>query len=87
MAVGSGEEDFRRQAAGSGDISCCRGRGGHRSGNDKVDDGVGVAAPARWRMGWQTEEAGCSAEVVVLPTVYEWGNGGEGDLKLWDALL
>ena len=43
-----------------------------------VDDGVGVAAPARWRMGWQTDEAGRSAEVVVPPTVYEWGNGGEG---------
>ena len=42
-----------------------------------VDDGVGVAAPARWRMGWRTEEVGRSAEVVV-PTVYEWGNGGEG---------
>ena len=41
-----------------------------------VDDGVGVAAPARWRMGWRTEEAGCSAEVVMPPTVYEWGNGG-----------
>ena len=24
------------------------------------------------------EEAGRSAEVVVLPMVYEWGNGGEG---------
>ena len=23
-----------------------------------VDDGVGVAALARWRMGWRTEEAG-----------------------------
>ena len=43
-----------------------------------VDDGVGVAAPARWRMGWRTEEAGRSAEVVMPPTVYEWGNGGEG---------
>ena len=52
-----------------------------------VDDGVGVAAPARWRMGWRIEEAGRSAEVVVPPTVYAWGNGGEGDLKLWDALL
>ena len=52
-----------------------------------MDDRVGVAASARWRMGWRTEEAGCSAEVVVPPTVYEWGNGGEGDLKLWDALL
>ena len=52
-----------------------------------VDDGVRVAAQARWRMGWRTEEAGRSAEVVMLPTVYEWGNGGEGDLKLWDALL
>ena len=47
-----------------------------------VDDGVGVAAPARWRMGWRTEEASRSAEVVVPPTVYEWGNGGKGDLKL-----
>ena len=46
-----------------------------------VDDGVGVAAPARWRMGWRTEEAGRSAEVVVLPTVYEWGNGGEGGIS------
>ena len=52
-----------------------------------VDGGVGVAAPARWRMGWRTEEAGRSAEVVVPPPVYEWGTGGEGDLKLWDALL
>ena len=43
-----------------------------------VDDGVGVAAPARWRMGWRTEEAGRSAEVVVPSPVYEWGNGGEG---------
>ena len=43
-----------------------------------VDDGVGVAAPARWRMGWRTEEAGRSGEVVMPPTVYEWGNGGEG---------
>ena len=34
-----------------------------------VDDGVGVAAPARWRMGWRTEKAGRSAEVVVPPTV------------------
>ena len=24
------------------------------------------------------EEAGRSAEVAVPPTVYEWGNGGEG---------
>ena len=52
-----------------------------------VDDGVGVAAPARWRMGWRTEEAGHSVEVVMPPPVYEWVNGGEGDLKLWDALL
>ena len=51
-----------------------------------VDDGVGVAAPARWRMGWRTEEAGHSGEVVVAPTVYEWGNRG-ADLKLWDALV
>ena len=52
-----------------------------------VDDGVGVTAPARWRMGWRTEEASHSGEVVVAPMVYEWGNGGEGDLKLWGALL
>ena len=44
----------------------------------EVDDGVGVAAPARWRTGWRTEEVGRSVEVVVPPTVYEWGNGGEG---------
>ena len=43
-----------------------------------VDDGVGVAAPARWRMGWRTEGAGRSAEVVVPSTVYQRGNGGEG---------
>ena len=49
-----------------------------RSPSLAVDDGVGVAAPARWRMGWQTEEASHSAEVVVPPTLYEWGNGGEG---------
>ena len=36
-----------------------------------VDDRVGVAAPARWRMGWRMEEAGRSAEVVVPPTMYE----------------
>ena len=53
----------------------------------EVDDGVGVAAPARWRMGWRTEEAGRSAEVVVPLMVCQWGNGGEGDLKLWDVLL
>ena len=40
MAVGGGEEDFRRQTTGSGDISCCHGRGGHRSDNNKVDDGA-----------------------------------------------
>ena len=38
-------------------------------------------------MGWRTEEAGRSAEVVVLLMVYEWGNGGKGDVKVWDALL
>ena len=43
-----------------------------------VDDGVGVAAPARWRMGWRTEEAGRSGEVVVAPMVYEWEMEGEG---------
>ena len=52
-----------------------------------VDDRVGVVAPTRWRMGWRTEEADHSVEVVVPPTVYEWGNGGGGDLKLLDALL
>ena len=40
MAVGGGEEDFRQQMAGSGDISCCHGRGCRRSGNGKVDDGA-----------------------------------------------
>ena len=50
-----------------------------------VDDEV--VAPARWRMGWQTEEAGRSGEVVVAPKVYEWGMEGEGDLKLWDTFV
>ena len=52
-----------------------------------VDDGVGVAAPARWRMGWRTEEAGRSAEVVVPPTVYEWGNGGGGGVSNFGTRL
>ena len=43
-----------------------------------MDDGVGVAALARWRIGWRTEKAGHSGEVVVAPMVYEWGNGGDG---------
>ena len=51
---------------------------GERRPSVAVDDGVGVAAPARWRMGWWTEEAGRSGEVVVEMTVYEWGNGGGG---------
>ena len=52
-----------------------------------VDDGVGVAAPARWRMGWRTEEAGRSAEVVVAPMVYEWGNGGGGGISNFGTRL
>ena len=53
-----------------------------------VDDWVGVAAPARWRMGWWTEEVGRSGEVVVAPTVYEWGNqGGGGSQTLGCAFL
>ena len=52
-----------------------------------VDDGVGVAAPARWRMGWRTEEAGRSGEVVVAPTVYEWGNGGGGGISNFGTRL
>ena len=43
MAVGGSEEDFRRQTAGSGDKSCCRGRGGRRSGNGKVEDNADEA--------------------------------------------
>ena len=43
-----------------------------------VDDGVEVAAPARWRTGWRTEEAGRGGEVVVALMVYERGNGGGG---------
>ena len=46
-----------------------------------VDNGVGVAAPARWRMGWRTKEASRSGEVVLALTVYEWGNGGEGEFQ------
>ena len=46
-----------------------------------VDDEVGVATPARWRMGWRTEE------VVVAPTVYEWGNGGGGGISNFGTRL
>ena len=52
-----------------------------------VDDGVGVAAPARWRMGWRTEEAGRSGEVVVAPMVYEWGNGWGGGISNFGTRL
>jgi len=52
-----------------------------------VDDGVGVAAPARWRMGWRTEEAGRSGEVVVAPMVYEWGNRGGGGISNFGTRL
>ena len=52
-----------------------------------VDDGVGVAAPARWRMGWRTEDAGRSGEVVMAPTVYEWGNGGGGGISNFGTRL
>jgi hypothetical protein len=52
-----------------------------------VDDGVGVAAPARLRRGWRTEEAGHSGEVVVVPTVYEWGNGGGGGISNFGTRL
>ena len=79
MAVGGGEEDFRRQTAGSGiypvavdeavvgaatarwttapmkreeamKVSWSRAMDERRP-SLAVDDGVGVAAPARWRMG------------------------------------
>ena len=50
MAVAGGEEDIRRQTAGSGDISCFHGRGGRRSGNDKVDDGADEARGGDERM-------------------------------------
>ena len=52
-----------------------------------VDDGVGVVAPARWRVGWRTEEAGRSGEVVVALTVYEWGNGGGGGISNFGTRL
>ena len=50
-----------------------------------VDDGV--AAPEMWRMGWWTEEAGRSGEVVVEPMVYEWGNGGGGGISNFGTRL
>ena len=52
-----------------------------------VDDGVGVAAPARWRMGWWTKQAGRTGAVVVAPTVYEWGNGGGGGISNFGTRL
>jgi hypothetical protein len=56
----------------------CSGAVDERRPSLAVDDRLGVAAPARWRMGWRTKEVGRSGEVVVAPTVYEWGNGGGG---------
>ena len=53
----------------------------------EVDDGVGVAASTRWRMGWQTEEACRSGEVVVAPMVYEWVNGGGGGISNFGTRL
>ena len=38
-------------------------------------------------MGWRKEEAGRSAEVVVPPTVYEWGNGGGGGISNFGTRL
>ena len=32
-------------------------------------------------MGWRTEEAGRSGEVVMALTVYEWGNGEGGGIS------
>ena len=58
-----------------------------RSPSLEVDDGVGVAAPARWRMGWRTEEAGRRGEVVVAPMVYELGNGGGGGISNFGTCL
>ena len=52
-----------------------------------VDDGVGVAAPARWRMGWRTEEAGRSGRLLWRRWCMNGEMEGEGDLKLWDALV
>ena len=50
MAVGSTEEDFRWQAARSGDKSYCRGQGDRRSGNGKVDDSTDEARGSDERM-------------------------------------
>ena len=47
------------------DVHLLQWTSGRGSGSGKVEDE-------------RMEEAGRSAEVVVPPTVYEWGNGGEG---------
>ena len=92
-AVGKKTLDGRRPGRGINPVAVDEMKGSWSGTVDEsrpylaVDDGVGVAAPARWRMVWRTEEAGRSGEVIMAPMVYEWGNGGEGDLKLWDALL
>ena len=52
-----------------------------------VDDRVGVAAPAKWRMGLRMKETGRSGEVVVAPSVYEWGNGGGGGISNFGTRL
>ena len=57
-----------------------------------MDGGVGVSAPTWWR--WAAVDGvadggGWGGEVVLAPTEYEWGNGGErkGEPCLQGALV
>jgi hypothetical protein len=44
-----------------------------------ADEMVGVVAPTWWRMGWRTDEVGRCGRGVLVPAVYEWGGGGDGE--------
>src|SRR3990170_6821321 len=57
-----------------------------------MDDGVGVSAPAWWRrtaVDGVADGGDCGGEGVLVPTEYEWGNGGreEGGNHVFRARL
>ena len=58
-----------------------------RSPSLAVDDGVGVAAPARWRMGGGRRRLAAVGRLLWRRWCMNGEMEGEGDLKLWDALV
>ena len=103
MAAGRGGRDGRRSGAGKVDDGGDEARGrdaGSRS--EAVDergrslvmaDGVGVSALAWWRrtaVDGVADGGGWGGEGVLVPTEYEWGNGGReegGTMYLGRACL